>query len=186
VLDTALEIAVERGVAGVTVSGVAERMSVTTPVVYACFGSREELLLALLEREERRLLEGVLAALPPEPSLDDPQRLLVEGFQALLATVAEHPGSWRIVFAAAPDPAVAERFGRARALVAGRVAQLMEPMLVAAGTEDIERKLPVLVELFMGAGESAVRALVEEGQAWTPEELGEFVGLLVLRALRAA
>ena len=42
VLDTALEIAAEHGVANVTMALVAERMEVTRPVVYACYSGRGE------------------------------------------------------------------------------------------------------------------------------------------------
>lgn len=186
VLDAALELVLERGVSAVSMTAIAERMQVTTPVVYACFPSQADVMLALLEREEQRLLAGVLAALPAQPSFADAEQLLVEGFQALLTAVAEHPASWGVVFAAAPDPAVAERFGRARALVADRVAELMRPQLEAAGVKEIEAKLPVLVELFMGMGESAVRVLVQGEGSWTPQELGELVGRMVFRALSGA
>lgn len=186
ILDAALAIAVERGPAAVSMTSVADHLGVTKPVVYACFPARDELMLALLEREERRLLDGVLAAVPDRPSVEDPRRMLIEGFQALLRTVATRPDSWRIVFAVQADPAIAERFGRARAQVAQRVAELMRPALERWDRRDIDRKLPVLVEIFMATGEAAVRSLLRLGEAWTPDELGEFVGMTVFRALRTA
>lgn len=186
VLDGALAIIVERGIGGVSMTAVADRMGVSKPVVYACFATREELLTALLEREERRLLEGVFAALPDQPRFEDPEGLLVEGFRALLETVAAEPDSWRVVFAAEPDPAVADRFRHGRALIARRVARLVEPALARAGTDDVARKLPVLVELLMSAGEGAVRSLLDSGEEWPPEELGAFVGRTLFGALRSA
>lgn len=186
VLDAALTIAVERGPSAVSMTAVAEHLGVTKPVVYACFATRDELLAALLDREERRLLDGVLGALPDRPSFEDPKRLLIEGFQALLRTVAARPDSWRIVFAANADPAIAQRFGRGRALVARQVAELMRPALQRWGTKDVARKLPVLVEMFMSTGEAAVRTLLRSGEEWSTAELGEFVGRTLFRALRGA
>lgn len=186
VLDSALAIAVTLGPGAVTMTSVAEHLGVTKPVVYACFATRDELLLALLEREERRLLDGVLAALPAEPALEDPKRMLVDGFRALFKTVAERPDSWRIVFAAGADPAVAERFQRGRALVAAQVAALMRPALSRWGVAEIDRKLPVLVEIFMGAAEGAVRVSLGPDSGWSTDDLGEFVGGTVFRALRNA
>lgn len=186
VLDSARTIIVERGIAGVSMTAVADHMGVSKPVVYACFERRDDLLAALLAREERRLLEGVLGALPDPPSFEDPHRLLVEAFQALLETVAAEPDSWRVLFAAQPDPAVAERFRRGRALIAERVAGLAEPVLARAGTGDVPRKLPVLVELLMSSGEGAVRALLGSGEDWSAEELGTFVGGALFGALRSA
>lgn len=183
VLDAALTIAVERGPAAVSMTALAEQLGVTKPVVYACFATRDEVLGALLEREERRLLDGVLGAVPTE-GFDDPKRLLIEGFRALLRTVAGRPDSWHIVFAAQADPTIAERFGRGRVVVAQRVAELMRPALTRWGTRDLERKLPVLVEVFMATGEAAVRTLLSGG--WHPDDLGELVGTTTFHALRNA
>ena len=186
VLDAALKLAVQRGSQAVSMEAVAQQMGVTKPVVYACFGSREELLDALLAREEQRLFEAVVAALPGQPSFDKPERLLVEGFQALLSGAASHAESWQLVFAASPDPAVADRYKQARALVAKQVGALMAPGLQAWGIKDIPRKLPVLVEFFMSAGDGAVRTLIGGAGNWTPDELGALVGRVVYGALRRA
>jgi AcrR family transcriptional regulator len=184
VLDSALAIAAERGLGGVTMSAVAKRMGVTKPVIYACFAKREALLEALLEREEQRLLDGMLAALPDRPSLDDPERLMIEWFQALLTVAAGAPESWQIVFGSDPEPLVADRLGQARTEVSKVVSGLMLPALRTWGVEDIDRKLPVLVDLFMSSNDSAVRSLL--GGGWTPAELGELFGTSLHAALRSA
>ncbi|MBN9620619.1 MAG: TetR/AcrR family transcriptional regulator [Actinobacteria bacterium] len=187
VLDAALAIATEDGARGVSMGAVAQRIGVTRPVVYACYTNRAELMTALLEREEQYLLAGVLAALPSgAPRNGGTQAVFVRGFQALLAVVAERPESWRFVFDPAPGADVAERFARSRAVVAEQFARLIRPSLEHWGTTDVERKLPVLVELFMSSGEGAVRALLHEGSSWTTEELGGFVGQAVYRAVRGA
>lgn len=187
VLDAALALATELGgMSHVSMEAVAARLQVTKPVVYSCFASREELLNALLEREEQRLLRGVMSALPAALDMTNPRQMLIAGFQALLQVAAEHMPSWQLVFATLPDPAVAARYGQARHLVAQRVAMLMAPGLVTAGVQDIDRKLPVLVELFMSIGDGSVRALMQEGSRWTPAELGTFVGELALGALNRA
>lgn len=185
VLDTALAIVTEQGVAAVTIGAVAERMGVTRPVVYSCYPDRVELIAALLRREEQRLRDGVRGALPyGQP--DAPEAVFVRGFQDLLATVAAHAGSWRVVFAANPDPAVADLFAAGRAAIAAQVAGLLRPTLRRWGTADAERKLPVLVEFFMSASEGAVRSLLRDDGGWTPAELGEFIGRAVYRAFREA
>jgi AcrR family transcriptional regulator len=184
-LDAALAIVTESGTRQVSMGAIAERMGVTRPVVYACFPSRVDLVTALLEREEQYLLEGVLAAMPSGRRPDDAELVFVEGFQALLATVARRPASWRLVFDTSPGADVAERFARSRAIVADQFARLIRPSLEQWGTTDAERKLPVLVELFMSSGEGAVRALLANDD-WSPAELGDFVGRAVYRALRGA
>ncbi|MGH8445315.1 MAG: TetR/AcrR family transcriptional regulator, partial [Solimonas sp.] len=160
-------------------------------VVYACYASREELLGALLEREEKKLFDGVMSALPRVPDFSNPEKLMVGGFQALLKVVSAHADSWRLVFASEPDPAIADRYGDARQRVAQRVGVLMAPALKLRGVKDVPRKLPVLVEMFMSMGDGAVRALLAgEGSGkpnpWTPDELGAAVGRMVLAALLKA
>ncbi|MGH8539233.1 MAG: TetR/AcrR family transcriptional regulator, partial [Stenotrophobium sp.] len=164
----------------------ARSLKVTRPVIYSCFQSRDELLTALLDREEQRLFSGVLSALPSMAAVRNPEQLVIEGFQALLKVVSQNLYSWKLVFASSPDPAVADRFAGARKAVAKKVSTLMGPALLVAGTKDVRRKLPVLVEMFMAAGEGAVRALSQSDGKWTPEELGEFVGRIVFAALRKA
>jgi AcrR family transcriptional regulator len=186
VLDAALSLAVERGMRAVSMDAVALRLGVTKPVVYSCFSSREELLVALISREEDKLLAGIVSAMPATMDLRKPEKLLVEGFQAFMVVVSTHADSWQLVFAADPDPLVAERYARGRQLVTQRVAELMRPGLVAGKVEEIDRKLPVLVELFMSMGDGAVRALLENKSEWTPQELGAFIGRLVFGSLQKA
>ncbi len=186
ILDAALKLAVEQGTRSVSMEAVAQQLGVTKPVVYSCFTSREELLTALLAREEARLFEGVMAALPHWPDFTQPEQVLRLGFQALLRAAADNKDSWRLIFATSVDPTIAEHYGRARRLVAKRVAELMPPALEALNTEDIARKLPVLVELFMSLGDGAVRALLQGNGEWTPEDLGTFIGHIVLGAFQKA
>jgi AcrR family transcriptional regulator len=185
VLDAALAIAVEQGVAAVTIGAVAHRMNVTRPVVYACFADRVELIEALLQREEDHLLGGALGALPDRDA-DAPESVFVEGYQDFLAAVAARPDAWRLVFTGEPDPPLANRFARTRAELIDRATQLIAPSLRRWGTPDAERKLPILVELFISAGEAAARALLREDNTWGPDELGEFVGRAVYRAFKEA
>ncbi|WP_278264492.1 TetR/AcrR family transcriptional regulator [Nocardia sp. AG03] len=184
VLDAALAIAVEQGIGAVTMAAVADRMKVTRPVVYSCFADRVELLHELIAREERRIIDGVLEA-TPRRAVDAGEGVFVDGFQALLRVVAANPDSWRLAYGN-PDPDVATSFGHGRDLVLARCTELLRPTLHAWGTTEADTKLPVLVELWISAGESAVRSLLADESSWTPETLGAFVGAAVYRALRDA
>ncbi|MFH5208627.1 TetR/AcrR family transcriptional regulator [Antrihabitans spumae] len=186
VLDAAREIAVEHGIAEVSMAAIADRLGVTRPVVYACYDGRKALLTALLDREERLLFEGIVSAFPDKPNFDDPEQLIVQGFDVLLGTAAAHSDSWKIVFATDADPVLADRIGRARALVTNQATGLVRSALTAAGTKDVERKVPVLVEIFVATGEAAVRTLLKNGDDWTPNDLAELVGRMVFSAAGSA
>lgn len=192
-LDTALEIAAENGVAGVTIAAIAERMQVTRPVVYACYGGRGAVLTALLDRETNVALTGLLATLPPQATSSVEARF-VAGFQAFLVTVRERPASWRIIFAADQDPVLAAAVARGRAQIAGRINKVMRPLLSPGSqdsdtgdtgdTGDTDRTLTALSEVFLAIGEAAARMVLDAEQHWTPEGLAEIVGRAAYRTFQ--
>ncbi len=59
VLDAALEVFAERGVIGGTVEDICERAGFTRGAFYSNFADREDVIDALVEREQNRLLDGV-------------------------------------------------------------------------------------------------------------------------------
>ncbi|MCV7189811.1 TetR/AcrR family transcriptional regulator [Mycolicibacterium thermoresistibile] len=186
VLDAAKAIALEGGgIPAITIGAVADRLGVTRPVVYACYPDRVALVTALLEREEQTLLNGVLAAYPT-PRTHHAEEAFIAGMRALLRTVADQPDTWRMLFWSNPGPDIATMIARGRQRVAERFAALIAPDLQRWGTEDADRKLPVLVELFVSMGEAAVRSLLSDENDHTPDELGELVGRAAYRAIRHA
>ena len=185
VLDAARAIAVADGIGAVTVGSVASAMGVTRPVVYACFSDRVELVDALLDRETAYLLEATLTALHSSADRDDSERAFVDGFRALLNAAAAAPDTWRLVFSGEPDPAIAERFHAAKALVQVRATAWIGPAMEHWWQPaDLDRKLPVLIDLFLAACESAVRSLLDPSNDWGPDDLGTFIGTTVHRAFK--
>jgi AcrR family transcriptional regulator len=70
IIDAALDLAATRGLEGLTIGLLAERMRMSKSGVFAHFGSREDLQIAVLKEYERRFAEDVLTA-----SLDEPRGL---------------------------------------------------------------------------------------------------------------
>jgi AcrR family transcriptional regulator len=179
VLDAALRLFVKHGYRGTSMDAIAAAAGVTKPVVYECYASKEELFRALLEREERRLLEAVAAALPKEATVEDVEALLVSGLTALLTAAAEAPDSWRVVFDAEHgEPAIARRVRRSRTAIVAQLVGLVQPVLAGAGVEGAERKARALAEILASVGEASVRTLLTSGDDWQPQELGELIGRL--------
>src|SRR3989440_3154228 len=96
-LDCALRVLDAGGFGGLTIEGVAREADLAKTVVYDTFGGREELLKALLAREQERALSALAAALPKPPLADDPQEVLTEALTVLLEGVREHPETWRLI-----------------------------------------------------------------------------------------
>lgn len=178
VLDTALQIAADHGVAGVTMAAIAERMGVTRPVIYACYDGRGAVLSALLDREAGLMLASLLGALPPQRTSSVQDRF-VAGFCAFLSTVRERPASWRIIFTADQDPVLAAAVDSGRARLTERVATVMRPLVEERAQSD--RTLNALTEVFLAICEAAARMLLDGTQQWTPEDLAQIVGKAAYR-----
>ena len=178
-LDAALEVFSANGFAGTTMQSVADAAGVTKPVVYDSFANRDELLIALLAREEQHLVLSIMAALPADPTVGTPEEHVLDGLTAFLTTAAANPQSWRIVFGAqyGAAPVVADRVRAARAfLVEGLRLTLVKSL---PGVTDPDANLPVLAELLASMTEACARMLVVDGTDRTPAELAKAVSQVV-------
>ncbi|MGW5192569.1 TetR/AcrR family transcriptional regulator [Kribbella sp. NPDC004138] len=179
ILDAALEVFNAKGYPGTTMQSVADAAGVTKPVVYDSFANRDELLLALLAREEQHLVISIVSALPADPTVGTPQEHVLEGLTAFLTAVQKNPQSWRIVFGAqyGAAPVVSERVRAARAFL---VESLRLTLLQSLpGVTDPDANLPVLAELLASMTEACARMLVIDGTTRTPAELARTVSQVV-------
>jgi AcrR family transcriptional regulator len=186
ILDAALEVYVERGYRGTSMQAVADAAGVTKPVVYECYPNKDELLLALLDREERRLLDAITESLPTNLISDNVEAVLAAGLTAFLAGAAQAPNSWRVVFDSGwgSGSVVAARIRRVRETVVGQLRELVHQYMVAGEVDDIDRKAPVVAELIASVSEACARMLVLERHPWTAAELATYVARLLARGLR--
>lgn len=161
---------------------IARRLGVTRPVVYACYPGRGEVLAALLDRETDEVLSSLLELLPPERT-GSIEQLFVDGFRALHSTVRERPASWRIIFAADPDPVLTAAIVAGRERIRGQLATAIRPLLQRWQVADLDATLPILVEVFLAICEAAVRKMLDvDGDS---ELVAETFGKAAYRAVRA-
>lgn len=188
VLDAALEVFVERGYRGTSMQAVADAAGVTKPVVYECYPNKDELLLALLDREERRLLAAITGALPTAPDFDDPEAVVLAGLTAFLVGAQRATNSWRVVFDSrrGSDSVVAARVRRSREMLLSQLRELVRVYLESIDIDDVDRKVPVLAELLASTAESCARMLVLEHYPWTPVELAAYVSRVITRGAHRA
>jgi AcrR family transcriptional regulator len=187
VLDAALEIAVDGGLAAVTIGTVATHLGVTRPVVYACYADRVELVTALLDREASALKDSLLTALHSSGGQSDPETAFVIGFRSLLAAAEARPSTWRLLVSGEPDPAVATRFRAARAEILDHATTWIRSAVERWWEiDDLDRKMPVLMELFMSSCEAAIRSLLDEDNPWSADDLGALIGAATTRMFSGA
>jgi AcrR family transcriptional regulator len=143
-LDAALSIIIRDGYGAVSIETIAREVDVSRPVIYGVFDGLGDLLGALLDRQERRAMRALGAALPGIPGDQDPGEFIVGVVRSMVEVVVADPDTWRpILLPADGTPTVVrERIDRDRE----RVRQQFEALLRWAlsrrgGPEDFDLEL---------------------------------------------
>lgn len=175
-LDVALALVVESGYSALSMHAVARRAGVTRPVVYDSFASKDELITALVTREEARMLASLAGLTPTRPAESNTQ-LLLDVFGSFLRAVHQHPDTWRLVYTPPEGTPAALRnhISTSRA----RVRTLLEPLL-ASITPTLPPDLELAAHLAQGIGETAARLILTDPDAYPPQRITEFVTRLLL------
>ncbi len=184
-LDAALAIYLEEGFERTSMDAIAAAAGVTKPVLYDCFPSKRALFRALEEREERRLLRALDAALPARIDLSDPQRVLTDGFTAFFSAVQSAPDAYRLILlweqGTAPGPA--RRGNEMRAAHAERIAVVVRAWLARQGVTELEPIARMIGHAIVGMGEALGRLMIAEPGQWDPEVLGATVGAVLMHGV---
>jgi AcrR family transcriptional regulator len=167
-LDEALRVFAERGYHGASMADIAAGAGVTKPMVYAYFGSKDELYLRCIDHAGARLMAAFDIAPDENETLDETmwRRIL-----AYFHFVGEHRDEWLVVRgqAAATGGPFSERVAQARRRIVGLVVgQLEEAARPGTRRQDLEP----LAEAIVGAGEALGDWWVEH-----PEESAEAMAL---------
>lgn len=183
VLDAALAVWDAEGYRGTTMAAIAARAGVSKPVLYECYANKDDVLRALLDREEGLLMSATQAALP----VDDTKglRATVEAaYEAFFEAVLAHPVSWRIVVDAqrVMPAAIESRYHQARELFVGQIAELVR-RLTPSGDQLSDPESLVLASNFASLAEDNASLLLRQDAgpgAWAPKSLATFVTRVAL------
>jgi AcrR family transcriptional regulator len=88
ILEAAFSCVADLGLGRTTMEDVARAASVSRQTVYRYFPSKDRLVMALVQREEERFLDGVRAAFATDERLED---ALFDGILFCLRFAREHP-----------------------------------------------------------------------------------------------
>ncbi|WP_433710143.1 TetR/AcrR family transcriptional regulator [Nocardia sp. CA-084685] len=171
-LDAALRLVAEAGFTSVGIAAVAERGGVTRPVVYDSFGSRDELLEALIERETARMAAAVARSVTDTDTTPDFDSAAPEQLPAmlghLLTEVCAMPDTWRLVYFPIDGvpPGLRERVAAARDELRAPLRQALGLWL--AEQPDADGVDPdVLAQVVQGTIHTAARLVLDQ-----PDEFG--------------
>ncbi|MCK0118204.1 TetR family transcriptional regulator [Isoptericola sp. CG 20/1183] len=165
-LDAALDVFAEVGMQATSIEAVCEAAGFTRGAFYSNFASKEELFLALMQRDATRQLGALEQAVE---TIDAGSLGTPEGFRAALGTVmaAVRPdGSarrqWCLVAAefellALRDAAVAELYLTEHRRIRAEVGAVLDRILEGLGLRFVV-DMPTAVDLLMSAEDAAGRA----------------------------
>lgn len=183
-LDAAEQLLIEGGPLAVQVRAVAERVGMTDAGVYHHFGTRGELLVALLRHGGRRLRKAVESTVVTWADHGADVRSLVEsvaelyrdGYGAL--AIALHAAGWRDPGGGLLEPAV-QALHAMRRRSRGRAPRIEETRLAVAALHQALATEPVYGAAFRRSAGIAPReaARSEEQLAWWSEALTTMLGL---------
>jgi AcrR family transcriptional regulator len=183
VLDAALGLFLKGGYEGTSMDAIAKAAGVSKPVVYACFPGKDELLRALLAREEERIL-GELQQAFSGADLADPESTLVEGFTGFFRAVDSSPEVYRLIFLGegGGNAAVARRIQKGREAQVEALSALARGWLESRGdgakAADLDRTARLLGNAIAGLAEAGARLLLSGKDKWTAQTLGRELGRL--------
>jgi AcrR family transcriptional regulator len=120
-LGVARDVFAEHGFEASSMEEISERASVSKPVVYEHFGSKEGIYAVIVDREIRSLVDRIKDALAP----GHPRRTIVGAVDAFLSYVEEEQAGFRILVRDAP---VGTRGGSLPSVL-DEIAQAVEELL---------------------------------------------------------
>jgi AcrR family transcriptional regulator len=174
-LDAALTVIVRDGYDAVSVDAIAREAGVTRPVVYGVFDGLGPLLAALLDRQQRRALGQLAAALPAQPDLADLGGVVVQAARRMIEQVRSDPMTWQPILLAphnVPEQ-VRERIAADREEVTARLTGMIELGLAARGGPRLDAEL--LAHALLAVLEHFGRLLLTEPDRYDTDRLVDAV-----------
>lgn len=177
ILDVSVQVFARNGFHSTSMNDVADAAGVTKPVLYQHFNSKQDLYLALLEEAGNRLRNAITKAVSVATNGKEQTEF---GFKAYFRWVADDHDAFLLLFGsrASRDEESTATIRRITAEAAHAIAPL-----IAVDIDDEHRR--TLAQGLVGLAEGVSRHLVERGEQFDPEVLGQQIADLAWAGLRA-
>lgn len=178
-LDATLQLIAEHGFGGVSMEAVAREAEIAKTVVYDAFGNQPELLKALFEREQERVLSAIAAALPTPPLTGDPTEILAGSITTALEEVRRYPDTWRLILLPAygTPPALHDEITRHRERLVRQVESMAAWGLAQLGLGHLDPELTA--HAIIAGAEDAARLTLTHPRRFPPERIANYVNDLL-------
>lgn len=186
ILDAAFAVFLREGYFGASMDAIAREAGVSKPVVYSAYPNKDELFVALVGREEQRVLREIAAAIPARAAAD-PRGAMADGLAGFLRAVAASPDAYRVILlgdGGVPEP-VARRIAKGRATQVDAITGLVEGWVKLRGVSADPDATRLVAYTLVGAAEGAARAVLTEPDRFDPDRTGRLLAELITRGERA-
>jgi AcrR family transcriptional regulator len=177
ILDVSVQVFARNGFHSTSMNDVADAAGVTKPVLYQHFDSKQDLYLALLEEAGLRLRNAVAKGVA---SASNGKQMTEMGFKAYFRWVAEDHDAFLLLFGSRANRDEESTVAIRR--ITAEAAAAIAPLIAADIAPDHQR---TLAHGLVGLAEGATRHLIERGDTFDPEVLGQQVADLAWAGLRA-
>lgn len=148
-LDSAIRVFSDLGYRSASMDAIARDASISKPMLYLYYGSKEELFTACVVRESGRLIDQLTSAATGSTGPRDRLESVVAAF---LDYVDQHTDSWNVVYRqAVAEPAFAEEVEKTRSVLVDLTADLLAQNSVDKRSREV---LEVVATALVGAGEA--------------------------------
>lgn len=148
-LDSAISVFSDLGYRSASMDTIARHASISKPMLYLYYGSKEELFAACVVRESGRLIDHLTDAATGSAG---PRRRLEGVVQAFLEFVDQHTDSWNVVYRQAfAEPQFREEVEKTRSVLVDLTTDLLEQNSVDQRSREV---LEVVATALVGAGEA--------------------------------
>ena len=177
ILDVSVQVFARNGFHSTSMNDVADAAGVTKPVLYQHFDSKQDLYLALLEEAGLRLRNAVAKGVA---SASNGKEMTELGFKAYFRWVADDHDAFLLLFGSRANRDEESTVAIRR--ITAEAAAAIVPLIAADIAPEHQR---TLAHGLVGLAEGVTRHLVERGDTFDPEVLGQQVADLAWAGLRA-
>ena len=186
-LELATELFSERGFAAASMDELAERGGVSKPVIYGLFGSKEGVLVAVIDELGIELNRAVVEAVAGKRG---PEELLRSGSLAFFGFVGERSETWSMIFGATRSIETAASTPAAAKIAEIRARQdMLVSAVILASAQELggspdQLEVSAITRALNGVYEGLVEWWTDHPEV-EPEQLTEWVMVLILPGLEA-
>ena len=176
-LGVALRVFAQKGFHNSSMNDVADAAGVTKPVLYQHFDSKRALYIAALEAVGDQMIDAIRRATEDAAS---GREKTTAGMVAYFRWVMDDPDAFMLLFGSGTRRD--EEFAAVSIRIEKTTAEMIAPLIAADLDAEQQR---IIAHALIGMSEGASRHLIQRGEKFDPDSVGEQLATLAWAGLRS-